>query len=119
MRYLQRLIDTELERWRTTLTTSLCCCVEPGRWEDNLYCWHREKRDSNAEVDFVVAWGGKVMPVEVKSGTRGSMQSLRMFLQLKSLDKGIRTSLENFGAFDDILIYPLYAIGNVNSEGES
>ena len=86
--------------------------------KDNLYCWHREKRDSNAEVDFVVALGGKVMPVEVKSGTKGSMQSLRMFLQLKALDKGIRTSLENFGAFADILIYPLYAIGNVNSEGE-
>lgn len=52
-------------------------------------------------------------PIEVKAGTKGSMQSMRIFLQAKQLDKGIRTSLENFGAVEDFLIYPLYAIGNV------
>ena len=83
---------------------------------DNLYCWHREKKDSNAEVDYVVSHGGQIYPVEVKSGVRGSMQSLRIFLKLKNLSKGIRTSLENFGTFDDILIYPLYAIGNIYSD---
>ena len=80
---------------------------------DNLYCWHREKKDSNAEVDYVVSSNGTIYPIEVKSGTRGSMQSLRIFLDIKHLDKGVRTSLENFAAFDDILIYPLYAIANI------
>ena len=80
---------------------------------DNLYCWHREKKDSNAEVDYVVSSNGTIYPIEVKSGTRGSMQSLRIFLDIKHLDKGVRTSLENFAAFDDILIYPLYAISNI------
>ena len=80
---------------------------------DNLYCWHREKKDSNAEVDYVISRGGVIYPIEVKSGIRGSMQSLRIFLEAKHLAKGIRTSLENFGAYDDILVYPLYAIGNV------
>lgn len=79
---------------------------------DNLYCWHREKKDSNAEVDYVIAKDGVVYPVEVKSGTQGSMQSLRIFLAAKSLKKGIRTSLENFSAYDDILVYPLYAVEN-------
>lgn len=55
----------------------------------------------------------KVYPIEVKAGTKGSMQSMRIFLQAKQLDKGIRTSLENFGAVEDFLIYPLYAIGNI------
>ena len=84
-------------------------CYAPGP----LYCWHREKPGSNAEVDYVVQVGGQIYPIEVKSGTRGSMQSMRIFLQSKGLDKGIRTSMENFGAFDDVLIYPLYAIGNI------
>ncbi len=80
---------------------------------DNLYCWHREKKNSNAEVDYVISHGGVIYPIEVKSGLRGSMQSLRIFLEAKHLEKGIRTSLENFGAYDDILVYPLYGIGNV------
>ena len=83
---------------------------------DNLYCWHREKKDSNAEVDYVISRQGKVCPIEVKSGVRGSMQSMRIFLQAKQLDKGIRTSLENFGVIEDFVIYPLYAIGNVCRE---
>ena len=78
-----------------------------------LYCWHREKPGSNAEVDYVVQVGRKIYPIEVKSGKRGSMQSMRVFLQSKGLDKGIRTSMENFAAFADVLIYPLYAIGNI------
>lgn len=78
-----------------------------------LYCWRREKPGSNAEVDYVVQVGAEIYPIEVKSGTKGSMQSMRIFLQSKGLAKGIRTSMENFGAFDDVLVYPLYAIGNV------
>lgn len=78
---------------------------------DPLYCWHREKKDSNAEVDFVTSLDGIVVPVEVKSGTKGTMQSMRIFLQQKNLDFGIRTSLENYGRLDDTLIVPLYAIG--------
>ena len=78
-----------------------------------LYCWHREKAGSNAEVDYVVQVGTEIFPIEVKSGTKGSMQSMRLFLQFKDLPKGIRTSLENFCIYDDILIYPLYAIKNI------
>ena len=79
---------------------------------DPLYCWHREKKDSNAEVDFVISFRGTVVPIEVKSGTKGSMQSMRLFLHEKNLGFGIRTSLENFGKLDDTHIVPLYAIGD-------
>ena len=79
---------------------------------DPLYCWHREKKDSNAEVDFVTSLNGVVVPIEVKSGTKGSMQSMRLFLHEKNLGFGIRTSLENFGKLNDTHIVPLYAIGD-------
>ena len=79
-----------------------------------LYYWHREKAGSNAEVDYVVQLGARILPVEVKSGSKGSMQSMRLFMEAKGIAKGIRTSLENFSCYDDILVYPLYAIRNIH-----
>lgn len=78
----------------------------------SLYCWHREEKDGNAEVDYVIEKNGKVLPIEVKAGTSGSMQSLRYFLKVKNLSLGVRTSLENFSKYDNIEVVPLYAFGN-------
>jgi len=55
----------------------------------------------------------QINPLEVKLRTQGSMQSLRLFMKEKNIKRGIRTSLENFGQYEDIDVYPLYAIGNV------
>ena len=84
-------------------------CYERKR----LYCWHREKKDSQAEVDYVVQVGQGIVPIEVKSSTKGSMQSLRVFMKEKNSDYGIRTSMENFACYDNIRVYPLYAISNL------
>ena len=67
----------------------------------------------------MVQVGSEVFPIEVKSGSKGSMQSLRIFLQAKNRERGIRTSLENFAAFDDILLYPLYGIANIRKGKET
>ncbi|MDR0368880.1 MAG: ATP-binding protein [Bacteroidales bacterium] len=79
----------------------------------DLYCWHREAKNANAQIDYIVQIGQKIVPVEVKSGKKGSMNSLRIFMNEKQLHYGIRTSLENFGQLPEIDIYPLYAISNV------
>ncbi len=79
-----------------------------------LFYWHREQKSSNAEVDYVIQQQEKIIPIEVKSSTQGSMQSLYLFLLEKNIQKGIRTSLENFGSVGSIDIYPLYAIGEAN-----
>ena len=42
-------------------------------------------------TDYVVQIGDKIRPIEVKSGVKGSMQSMRIFLQQKGIDYGIRT----------------------------
>lgn len=81
----------------------------------SLYCWHREAKDANAEVDYVILHGNAIMPVEVKSGIRGSMHSLRLFLKEKQLGKGIRVSLENFSSYQDIDAVPLYAVTDLGS----
>lgn len=78
-----------------------------------LWCWHKEDSRSQAEVDYVVQSGDNIVPVEVKSGGKGAMQSMRVFLEQKHRPYGVRTSLENFSTYDNIRVYPLYAIGNL------
>lgn len=77
-----------------------------------MYYWHRESPNANAEVDYVVQQGADLMPVEVKSSGKGSMQSLRQFLKEKNKPFGYRFSLENFSEYSDIKSLPLYAVSN-------
>lgn len=78
-----------------------------------VYYWHREKRGSNAEVDYLTEQQGHVAPVEVKSGSTGKMQSLNLFIEEKKSPEGIRISLENFSQYGKIKIVPLYAVSNL------
>ncbi|MDR2475778.1 MAG: AAA family ATPase [Bacteroidales bacterium] len=78
-----------------------------------LYYWQREEKNSHAEVDYVLQKGYEILPVEVKSGKQGKMQSLHLFLKEKDLKFGYRTSLENFTEYDKIKVIPLYAIKNI------
>jgi len=84
----------------------------PSNTPVELYYWRREKEGSSAEVDFVVQRNKDIVPIEVKSGTRGSMQSMFLFLKEKNKKYGIRTSMENFGKYNNVLVFPLYAIAN-------
>jgi predicted AAA+ superfamily ATPase len=79
----------------------------------SLYYWQREKEGSNAEVDYVVQQHQTIVPVEIKANTKGAMQSMFQFLKEKNYDYGIRSSMENFGIFQNIKIYPLYAVSQI------
>jgi predicted AAA+ superfamily ATPase len=79
----------------------------------HLFYWHREKRGSSAEVDYLIENKGAIIPVEVKSGNSGKMQSLYQFLSETNASKGIRLSMENFASFEKIEVIPLYAISNL------
>jgi uncharacterized protein len=48
--------------------------------EGDLFHWARQKRGSTAEVDYMVAQGTEVVPIEVKSGSTGRMKSLQILL---------------------------------------
>ena len=50
------------------------------------------------------------MPIEVKAGGSGSMQSIRLFMKERRLTKGLRVSLENFAQLPELDIVPLYAV---------
>lgn len=46
----------------------------------NLYFWTREKTDASAEVDYILPYNAKLIPIEVKSGSVGKLRSLQMFM---------------------------------------
>ncbi len=43
--------------------------------------WVREKNQASAEVDLVYAIDGKVVPIEIKSGSTGTLKSLHQFIE--------------------------------------
>jgi predicted AAA+ superfamily ATPase len=45
-----------------------------------LFYWAREAHGSSAEIDFLAVRGGKIYPVEVKSGAAGTLRSLHLIL---------------------------------------
>jgi hypothetical protein len=55
-----------------------------------LNYWLREGRAANAEVDFVVGLGGRIIPIEVKSGASGSLKSLHQFMGSKQAPLAVR-----------------------------
>jgi len=87
-----------------------------NRMPAELYYWQREKAGSAAEVDYVIQQGQDIVPVEVKAGTKGAMQSMFLFLTEKQRRYGIRSSMENFGDYQNVKIYPLYAVGKIITE---
>ena len=90
----------------------------------DMHYWQNMVKGSNAEVDYLTAKQGRVVPVEVKASTQGSMQSLWIFMRKRKLHEAVRTSLENFGQIDyydpeadheqrHVDIIPLYALSNI------
>ncbi len=61
-----------------------------GAANRELTYWLRERRSANAEVDFVVALGGRIVPVEVKAGASGSLKSLHQFMARKRAPVAVR-----------------------------
>lgn len=80
-----------------------------------LYYWAREARTSNAEVDYLVSHGPRVLPLEVKSGKTGSLRSLHLFLQQYNSPCGIRVAQHPYGYEPPLASVPLYAIEKLQS----
>jgi predicted AAA+ superfamily ATPase len=96
-----------------------------GMMEPKLHYWLREGKSANAEVDFVVAQGQHVIPIEVKSGKSGSMKSLLQFVAEKKSPVAVRFDLNppsiqrlahQVGSERvqfDLISLPLYAVGEL------
>ncbi len=76
-----------------------------------LYYWHREGKNTNAEVDFLFTKEGRIIPTEVKAGNRGGLKSLTMFLATHPQSTcGLKISEALFDNKTPVRNIPLYAI---------
>ncbi|MEA1878493.1 MAG: AAA family ATPase [Bacteroidota bacterium] len=64
--------------------------LEPFYSESELYYWMREKRNSEAEVDFIMESRNCPIPIEVKAGKTGTLKSLQIYMYEKKLETAIR-----------------------------
>lgn len=82
-----------------------------------LFYWQNTDKGTSGEIDYLTVIGGKIIPVEVKAGTQGKMQSLHHFMRKRASSYGIRTSLENVASYSHdgrlIKVVPLYSISSV------
>ncbi len=121
---LQEMLKVDLQLWMTTVDIAtvnqgaiaeqfvgqeLAAYSSVGKFS-NLTYWHREKRGSLAEVDYLLEHKGKVVPIEVKSNIQGGMKSMHSFLKERQCDLGIKISKYPFSFDGTVKTIPLYAV---------
>lgn len=74
-----------------------------------LYYWGRDAKNSNAEVDYLLEKNGKIIPIEVKSGSTGRMKSLHMVIDKYGL-QGVKISQDIYRNDSPISSIPFYLI---------
>ncbi len=72
----------------------LLSSLEPYYMSPALYYWVREKKNSSAEIDYLLQQGTNILPIEVKSGSTGSLKSLHLFMALKKLTHALRINAD-------------------------
>lgn len=75
------------------------------------YYWSAES--SSGEVDFVLQYGGKVIPAEVKAEENLNAKSLKNFVAANRLPFGVRISMSDYREQEKLVNLPLYAVSEL------
>ncbi len=107
------------------LTGQLLRTLFPDYIEPTLYYWIRQ--GSDAEIDYLVQHGIRIIPLEVKAGATGKMKSLHLFMGLKKLSIAVRicSGIPNQTLIDlkdtqgnnvqyELLSIPFYLLGQLH-----
>jgi len=88
-----------------------------------LLFWVREKKQANAEIDYIITYDSKIIPVEVKSGSVGRLKSLYQFVNLTGSKLAVRfyssmytvtKGRTNLGNEFTLLNMPYYLCNKIN-----
>ena len=100
--------------------------ISPLNIDPQLCYWIREKKSSNAEVDYVIQHNNIIIPIEVKSGKTGTLKSLHLFMHEKQLNKAVRINsditsttivktIQNQKEIEyNLLSIPMYLVGQLH-----
>ncbi len=78
--------------------------------KSNLHYWVRESKNSSAEIDYLIEKNNKIIPIEVKSGTKGWMKSLLMFIEKHQTAEAFKILQAKYSDSNPIKNIPLYGI---------
>jgi predicted AAA+ superfamily ATPase len=81
--------------------------------EEYVVCYWSAKR-SSAEVDFIVQYKGKIIPLEVKAEENLRAKSLKVYHEKFSPKFSLRSSMSDFRAQKWLTNLPLYAISQLS-----
>jgi len=88
----------------------------------SLRFWVRDKKQSDAEVDYLYNFDGQMIPVEVKSGKSGKLRSLHQFLEMSNISVAVRFYAGQFqveehktlnGKLFKLVNIPYFLVGNL------
>lgn len=109
------------------LVGQLLRTLPPAYIEPKLYYWVREERGSSSEVDYLMQHEGRIVPIEVKSGSTGSLKSLHVLMAEKKYKEAIRINSDvpskvnvnvktqtGEQASYELISLPFYLIGQVH-----
>jgi len=88
--------------------------------KSDLHYWSRRAKSSSAEVDYIAVMNGTIFPVEVKSGSSGSLKSLHLCLNnYPNCRKGLVFSDRPYADLPEqnITFIPLYFVFSATSIG--
>ncbi|MDH8701040.1 putative AAA+ superfamily ATPase [Dysgonomonadaceae bacterium PH5-43] len=77
-----------------------------------IYYWSAEQ--ASAEIDFVIQYDGKVVPIEVKAEENLKAKSLKSYYNKYKPTLAVRTSMSDYREEDWLVNIPLYSIGSMN-----
>jgi predicted AAA+ superfamily ATPase len=83
---------------------------------EKLYYWSRQAKSSNAETDYLIEVQNEIIPIEVKSGSAGSLKSLHLlFNSFPNVKKAYVFSNARFGYIPEhkMLFMPLYFVNSI------
>lgn len=84
--------------------------------------WVREKKQSSAEIDYVIQFENLIIPIEVKYGKAGTLKSLMQFIDMTLHNYAVRVysgelSVEEFKTITGkkffLLNLPFYLVGKI------
>ncbi|MDR0393999.1 MAG: AAA family ATPase [Tannerella sp.] len=82
----------------------------------SVFYWSAE--GGKAEVDFILQYTGKVIPIEVKAEENLQSKSLKSYIRKYAPETAIRTSMSDFRKEEQLTNIPLYAVLLVNVVSE-
>lgn len=97
--------------FKGALTEQYVCQQLLSELETVPYYWSAEA--SSGEVDFVLQYGGQVIPLEVKAEENLNAKSLKSFVNTYQLPYGVRTSMSDYRRQEKLVNLPLYAISQL------